>query len=232
MHDFLVDDLRKVFPSLADEVRITMLEATGHILNTFDEELGAYTANHFRRQKIAVRTNAPVMKVDATRVYLKDGAQLEYGLLVWSTGIGPTQLIQSLPFAKDKFSRMVVNNYLQVEEVPEIYALGDCAVIAGENFPVTAQVAQQEGIYLGRSLNRRANNKMVKPFHYSNLGMLAYIGGSRALADLSAFKGRGFLTWLFWRSVYLTRLVSVKNKILVIFDWLKTLVFGRDVSRF
>jgi len=45
-------------------------------------------------------------------------------------------------------------------------------------------------------------------------------------------KGRGFATWLFWRSAYLTRIVSLKNKTLVLFDWLKTAVFGRDLSKF
>jgi NADH:ubiquinone reductase (non-electrogenic) len=62
--------------------------------------------------------------------------------------------------------------------------------------------------------------------------MLAYIGSGKALADLSSFKGKGFSTWLFWRSAYLTRLVSLKNKILVLFDWFKTFFFGRDISRF
>jgi len=62
--------------------------------------------------------------------------------------------------------------------------------------------------------------------------MLAYVGGGRALADLESVKGRGFAAWLFWRSAYVTRIVSVKNKTLVLFDWLKTAVFGRDLSKF
>ena len=54
----------------------------------------------------------------------------------------------------------------------------------------------------------------------------------RALADLANFKGKGFATWIFWRSAYLTKLISLKNKMLVVFDWFKTFVFGRDISRF
>jgi len=61
--------------------------------------------------------------------------------------------------------------------------------------------------------------------------MLAYVGGNKALADLPYTKTSGFSTWLFWRSAYLTRLVSLKNKILVLFDWIKTGLFGRDISR-
>ncbi len=46
------------------------------------------------------------------------------------------------------------------------------------------------------------------------------------------FPERGFMTWLFWRSAYLTKLVSRKNKLLVAEDWLRTHIFGRDISRF
>jgi NADH:ubiquinone reductase (non-electrogenic) len=62
--------------------------------------------------------------------------------------------------------------------------------------------------------------------------MLAYIGDKKALADMQNYKGSGFAEFIFWRSVYFTKLVSIKNKILVLFDWFKTFAFGRDVSNF
>ena len=113
-----------------------------------------------------------------------------------------------------------------------MYAAGDCATGEEIDYPATAQVAQQEGYYLGRALNRRARGKKAIPFRYKHYGMLAYIGGNRALADLATVKGKGLGTWLFWRSAYFTKLVSMKNKMLVLFDWLKAFLFGRDISRF
>ena len=64
------------------------------------------------------------------------------------------------------------------------------------------------------------------------MGMLAYVGDHRALADTPYVKGAGFATWIFWRSAYITKLVSLKNKILVLFNWFTTMIFGRDISRF
>jgi len=81
-------------------------------------------------------------------------------------------------------------------------------------------------------LTRRERNLPVEPFHYKHLGMLAYIGSNRALADLQNFKGRGWATWLFWRSAYLSRIVSLKNKFSVMTDWIKAKLFGRDISQF
>jgi NADH:ubiquinone reductase (non-electrogenic) len=102
----------------------------------------------------------------------------------------------------------------------------------GSLLPATAQVAQQEGKYLAQQLTRIARRQPDEPFRYRHLGMLAYIGGNKALADLESFKGRGWTTWLFWRSAYLTRIVTLRNKVSVLVDWLRTQVFGRDISQF
>lgn len=232
MHDFLEQDLRNSFPQSADEFQITLLEATSQILNTFDARLGAYTLQLFKRQRIEVRLGIPVREVTDTTVFLADGTAIPCGLVVWSAGNGPSPLIESLPFEKDMSRRLVTDPFFRVKGMENIYALGDCAAIEGKNFPAAAQVAQQEGKYLAKMFNRKAGGKSIDPFSYRHMGMLAYIGSKRALADLPNVKAHGFAAYFFWRSAYLTRLVSLKNKILVLFDWIKTSLFGRDISRF
>ena len=95
-----------------------------------------------------------------------------------------------------------------------------------------AQVAQQQGTYLAKALNRRRAGRTAEPFRFRAQGMLAYIGGGQALADLPQVKWSGRGAWLFWRSVYLTKLVSPANKVKVLFDWIKARLLGRDLSRF
>ncbi|KAK3333174.1 pyridine nucleotide-disulfide oxidoreductase-domain-containing protein [Cercophora scortea] len=77
--------------------------------------------------------------------------------------------------------------------------------------------------------------KDIKPFHYSHQGSLAYIGSDKAVADVSWFNGNfatgGNLTYLFWRSAYLSMCFSTRNRLLVCNDWVKSKLFGRDVSR-
>ena len=232
MNDFLQGDLRRSYPMLFNDVRITVLEAGEHILNTFDAALSDYTTRMFQRQHIEVRTGSFVQRVDKEVILLGDASQIPYGLMVWSTGIGAREFIKALSFEKDGASRILTDDFFLVKSTQNVFALGDCAVVEEKNFPATAQVAQQEGKYLARSLGKKARGKRVRPFRYKHYGMLAYVGSNRALADLSTVKGKGFSAWLFWRSAYLTKLVSFKNKVLVIFDWFKTFVFGRDISRF
>ncbi|ODO10485.1 hypothetical protein I350_01080 [Cryptococcus amylolentus CBS 6273] len=75
----------------------------------------------------------------------------------------------------------------------------------------------------------------VTPFQYSHQGSLAYIGSEKAIADLRLFgmniASGGNAAFLFWRSAYVSTLFSVRNRTLVVADWLKVKVFGRDVSR-
>ncbi|KAF3398472.1 External alternative NADH-ubiquinone oxidoreductase [Penicillium rolfsii] len=77
--------------------------------------------------------------------------------------------------------------------------------------------------------------KQIGPFQYSHQGSLAYIGKERAVADISWLSGNiasgGTLTYLFWRSAYLSMCFSSRNRVLVAVDWIKARLFGRDVSR-
>ena len=98
--------------------------------------------------------------------------------------------------------------------------------------PATAQVAQQQGAYLAKALDDRRRGRTVAPFRFRAQGMLAYIGSGQALADLPLIKWSGRGAWFFWRSVYITKLVSPANKAKVLFDWIKAHLFGRDLSRF
>jgi len=81
------------------------------------------------------------------------------------------------------------------------------------------------------------SEEYAKPFQFLNLGILAYTGGNSALAQISPapnappIKGSGKVGNALWRSVYLSKQVSVRNRVLVVNDWIKRQVFGRDITR-
>ena len=51
LHDFLEEDLNRLYPHIAGDVRITLLEAGSGILNSFDATLREYTATFFPGRK-------------------------------------------------------------------------------------------------------------------------------------------------------------------------------------
>ena len=231
LHDFLMKDLAEVYPEVAPHARIILLEAGPLLLGAFDRTLAEYTAKRFTRARIDVRTQAKVVNVGIDHLQLQDGSEIPFGLLVWATGNAPTEFVKGLSLPKDGAGRLIVGPDLKVKGEDSIYALGDCCAIEGNPLPATAQVAEQQGLYLAKAFRAREKGKPVPLFTYKQMGMLAYVGGHRAIADLPQVKGSGFLTFLFWRSVYLTKLVSWRNKFLVLFDWFKATFLGRDLSR-
>jgi NADH dehydrogenase len=105
----------------------------------------------------------------------------------------------------------------------------------------------QNNIFLPPPINHEAQkddivkNKLrghvtAKPFQFLNLGQLAYTGGGEALSQVELgnkklFSQAGSVGYLLWKSVYVVKQVSPKSRILVLFDWCKTKIFGRDVTR-
>ena len=75
----------------------------------------------------------------------------------------------------------------------------------------------------------------IPGFAYTHQGSLAYIGSDKAIADIPWFNGNiasgGLATYWFWRSAYISTLFSLRNRTLVVIDWTRTKIFGRDTSR-
>jgi NADH dehydrogenase len=182
------------------------------------------------------------------------------GIVVWSTGLAQNPLLARLDGVKRdvKTGGLLTDERLRVLSegggdngggagaaiIPDVYAIGDCSVVDGQRYPATAQVASQQAVYLGRVLNKRATAPSSSPssstaddtppknFKFRNLGTMAYLGSWRAIHQSSADELKGRAAWLLWRTAYLTKSMSVRNKIMVPVYWFMTWVFGRDVSRF
>eukprot|EP00752_Nemacystus_decipiens_P005671 g5132.t1 len=77
----------------------------------------------------------------------------------------------------------------------------------------------------------------ASPFHFINLGVLAYIGMGQAVAEVKIGKdtpvldAAGKAGFFLWRSTYVVKQVSIRNRINVAVDWFKVRFFGRDITR-
>ncbi|EJD05702.1 nucleotide-binding domain-containing protein [Fomitiporia mediterranea MF3/22] len=111
--------------------------------------------------------------------------------------------------------------------------------------PATAQVASQQGKYIGKKLSKLARQKDILaandipftdeavsgPFRYAHLGSLAYIGNA-AVFDFGNRTFMGGLAAMYaWRSVYWSEQVSSRTRALLMFDWIIRGIWGRDISR-
>ena len=244
LSDFVSDDVSRRFAQLKHHVRITLYDVAPRILPTFDHKLSTYTTRRFEAQGIRVQTGKAVGAVHEKFFELKDGTSVPYGLLVWSTGLAPNVLIESLDLPKDRMHRLKTNEYLQVLNqdgcaMQDVYAVGDCAVVDGYDLPCTAQVAKQKAQYLVSKLNKMVAGsstddvKYLKPFQYQHRGSMAYVGSNKAVVDFDKGKQRkGTLGWIIWRGAYMGMATSLRNKIKIPTYWLLTWLSGRELSRF
>ncbi|KAK1308043.1 hypothetical protein QJS10_CPA09g01402 [Acorus calamus] len=99
LHDFLTEDVGKIYPNIRDLVRITVVEAGGHILSMFDKRITSFAEQKFQRDGIDVKLGYKVTKVSDKTITMVDRANtvtdLPYGMVVWSTGIGTRSVIRS-----------------------------------------------------------------------------------------------------------------------------------------
>ncbi|XP_058749844.1 external alternative NAD(P)H-ubiquinone oxidoreductase B2, mitochondrial-like [Vicia villosa] len=137
LHDFVNEDLVRLYPGIKDLVKITLLEAGDHILSMFDKRITAFAEDKFHRTGIDVKTGSMVVKVSEKEIStkeLKNGGNITtipYGMAVWSTGIGTRPFIKDFMSQIGQASRraLATDEWLRVEGCNNVYALGDCATI-------------------------------------------------------------------------------------------------------
>jgi len=159
------------------------------------------------------------------------GLVLNFGLCVWSTGNAPLDFTTGLGLPLSRQGRILVEPSLRVEGREGVYSLGDCAEERGRPLGMLAQVANQQGRHLARSLNSGQETH----FRYQFMGSMAQLGTWDAVVDLGAgAKGTasGVAAFLAWRSAYWGYQVSLTNKLLIPMYWFKSFWFGRDISKF
>lgn len=233
--DFLQAEGARLYPELTKHIAVHMF--TFDFLNTFDQELQVHAMRHLRkRQGVDVHIEAFVTKVTKNELFAKRGDEefhVRYGTLVWCAGVKPHDFVKNYGFQmNERNTQILVDRNMRVRGEENIFALGDCCTIEDYWLPQTAQVANQQGQYLAKALSGKFDPK--KPFVFHSKGMMAYLGGFSAVMNKLPGLNHltGFVAFLGWRFTYWFLQLSLRNRYMLSTDWLRTLVFGRDITRF
>uniref|UniRef100_A0A0E0LR40 NADH:ubiquinone reductase (non-electrogenic) n=1 Tax=Oryza punctata TaxID=4537 RepID=A0A0E0LR40_ORYPU len=135
LHDFVTEDLSKLYPSIQHLVKISLIEAADHILTMFDKRITEFAEDKFGRDGIDVKTGYKVVKVAKDAITMQNPATgdiaVPYGMAVWSTGIGTRPFISEFmkQIGQGKRRVLATDEWLRVRECDDVYAVGDCATI-------------------------------------------------------------------------------------------------------
>ena len=229
-HDLVRDSIRH-YPRLRDVPRRWLLVDSGdRVLAQAPERLGAYAARDLARRGIEIRLGTRLEGVDATGAGFSDGTRVDTATLVWAAGVQANPLVRDLGLPVDDHGRVVVDDHLRVEDLPNVWALGDCAAVPnaatpGELDPATCQHALRQARRLVENLRGRP-----KPYRYRTLGQVASLGRHRGIAQLPGVRLRGLDGWIVARAYHLMQLPSATRRSRVVADWITSGLFRRDIA--
>jgi NADH dehydrogenase len=214
----LTSDFRRVDPRSA---RIILVEGGPRILPSFAEHLARRVHERLTRLGVEIRTGARVEHVDAAGVVV-GGERIPSRTVLWTAGVRPSAAGQWLKAETDRVGRVRVCSDLSVPGCREVFVVGDTATLEqdGRPLPGVAQVAMQQGRYVGRAIARRvAGQAPPRPFRYFDKGNMAVIGRNFAILETSRLRLSGFVAWLAWAAIHIAFLPQAENKLLVFTQW-------------
>jgi NADH dehydrogenase len=216
--------LPKDYPEYpASIMNIYLIEAIDELLSTMSDKASSKTLKYLKGLNVKVLFNESVSDYDGSEVTTKSGKKILAKNLIWTAGVKG-----QFPKGVDekhvvKGNRIKTDPYLKVEGFKNVFAIGDIAALISEEtpkgHPQVAQVAIQQGKYLGESLLKLMKNKHIEPFYYKDKGSLATVGKRKAVADLGKFRFTGYFAWLLWSVVHLISISGFRNKLMVGFNW-------------
>ncbi len=217
-----------------DEVRIVLLQAGDRLMPEIDPKLAAYGTKVLRKRRDAdIRTGAKVKSIEPGKVHLPEET-IEAETIVLAAGIVPSPVVSELPVEKDRHGRIVVDGTMRCKSHPEVWALGDCAMVPaadGTPYPSLAQHAIREGKLLAKNIAAALDGRPPQPFVYTTLGMMGSLGYCKGFAQMIKLRVRGFPAWLVRRTYYLLQTPGWRRRLRIMIDWTFALLFRPDIVK-
>uniref|UniRef100_A0AB33J9X3 NADH:ubiquinone reductase (non-electrogenic) n=1 Tax=Prevotella sp. GTC17259 TaxID=3236795 RepID=A0AB33J9X3_9BACT len=214
------------YPDLdASLMNIYLIEAGNRLLSAFSKESSAEVEKYLRNMGVNVLLNKMVTDYKDHKVMLADGSSISTRTFIWVSGVKGQPVGNLGNEFLGRGSRIKVNEFNQVEGLDGVFSIGDQCIMSGDEaypngHPQLAQVAIQQGVNLGKNLRRLEKGKEMKPFHYKNLGSMATVGRNKAVAEFASIRLSGFIAWLMWLLVHLRSILGVRNKVVVLLNWI------------
>ncbi|MBK9125087.1 MAG: NAD(P)/FAD-dependent oxidoreductase [Chloroflexi bacterium] len=226
------ETLRPAFRNVdLSNVRIVLVQSGERVLPTYPAELSAKAEASLSRLGVEVMTGRRVTDINAEGVTISTGdRQTEFIAsrnVLWAAGVKASPLGAALAKETnadlDRGGRVMVEPDLSLPGYPNVFVIGDLAHFnhqTGDPLPGVAQVAIQQGRYVGRLIERRLQGKAVGAFRYADRGTIATIGRGAAVADIGRIRLSGWPAWIVWLYIHLMYLAEVENRVLVFVQWL------------
>ena len=202
--------------------RVVLVEGGPRLLPTFPEELSARALHDLESMGVEVRLSTMVARIDERSVMVGE-ERIATHTVFWAAGNVASPLAQQLGAPLGRAGRVVVEPDLSIPGHPEVFVVGDMAVMIranGREVPGVAQGAIQGGRCAAANVLRTLGRRPRRAFRYINKGDMATLGRHRAVADLGGrLRFGGVIAWLLWVFLHIAYLAGFRNRLVVLVQW-------------
>lgn len=220
-------------------MHIYLIEAGDRLLAGLSQESSQKAYEFLKSMGVDIQFGKMVTDYRDHKVVMKDGTEIPTRTFLWVSGIRANAMPGIDESHLGRGFRFKVDEYNRIPGVEDVFAIGDQCLQTSDaaypnGHPQVAQVAIQQAKNLAKNLkliNQSADSSELTAFHYKNLGSMATIGRNKAVVEIGKFRSQGFFAWVLWLVVHLRSILGVKNKMMVLLNWLWKYVSYNDSIR-
>lgn len=220
----LVDDAVQYYAGIdRSDLRVIVVEYAPRILGPMPEELAAFATRALEERGVEFLLSTGVERIERHAVVLNNGETIHAETVVGSVGVDINPLIRDLDAPHDERGRLVAHETLRVGDYPNVWALGDNALVidpsTGKPYPQTAQHAVRQAKVVAHNIAATINGEALEPMVYKTRGQMVALGHRNAVAEIFGRCISGFPAWFLWRSYYLLQMPLIDKRVRVVFSW-------------
>ena len=220
-------------------MHIYLIEAGDRLLAGLSQESSQKAYDFLKSMGVDIQFGKMVTDYRDHKVIMKDGTEIPTRTFLWVSGIRANAMPGIDESHLGRGFRFKVDEYNRIPGVEDVFAIGDQCLQTSDaaypnGHPQVAQVAIQQAKNLAKNLKKivkGADSSQLTAFHYNNLGSMATIGRNKAVVEIGKFRSQGFFAWVLWLVVHLRSILGVKNKVMVLLNWLWKYVSYNDSIR-
>ena len=220
-------------------MHIYLIEAGDRLLAGLSQESSQKAYEFLKSMGVDIQFGKMVTDYRDHKVVMKDGTEIPTRTFLWVSGIRANAMPGIDESHLGRGFRFKVDEYNRIPGIEDVSVIGDQCLQTSDaaypnGHPQVAQVAIQQAKNLAKNLkliNQGADSSALTAFHYKNLGSMATIGRNKAVVEIGKFRSQGFFAWVLWLVVHLRSILGVKNKMMVLLNWLWKYVSYNDSIR-
>ena len=184
--------------ALNSQRKITWLEKGSVILKSHSPSAQKKAMAVAQRLGIEIRTHFEIEKIDGAKISAKDGSELSFDRIVLATPAEAPEWLAQTGLATSEAGFLRVNDYLQSESDPNIFAAGDCIDFISQRLAKAGVYSVRQGPILIHNLREAssAGQPTLQKYRPQKRFLSLMVSGDhRALLSYGPFTAEGKWVW-------------------------------------